>query len=53
MAASKKKTRESKLNQREIFDNIKSKAKEAIQNRKKVNYVIDLQSYLEASWTLI
>nr|CAG4650111.1 EOG090X04ZD [Sida crystallina] len=42
MAASKRK-RESK----QIFDDIKVKTKEIIQNRKKVNHIIDFQTHLE------
>lgn len=49
MAASSTRKRESKQNQREIFEVIKSKTKEVIQSRKNVNNIIDIQSNLEVS----
>lgn len=45
MATSTKK-RDLKQN-RDILDSIKSKTKEIIQNRKKVNHIIDIQLCLE------
>jgi hypothetical protein len=49
MAASSTRKRESKQNQREIFDSIKLKTKEVIQSRKNINNIIDIQSNLEVS----
>nr|CAG4641647.1 EOG090X04ZD [Eurycercus lamellatus] len=40
-------TKNSKQNQREIFATIKQKTKEIIQNRKKINHIIDIQCNLE------
>ena len=48
MAASKRK-RESK----QVFDEIKAKTKEIINNRKKINSVIDLLSFLEVHSNLV
>ena len=47
MAAPSRKTRESKQNQREIFENIKLLTKEVIQSRKNINHIIDIQINLE------
>ncbi len=41
--------RESKQNQREIFESIKIKTKEVIQSRKNINHIIDIQTNLEVS----
>ena len=49
MAAPSTRKRDSKLNQREIFDTIKLKTKEVIQNRKHINHIIDIQLYLEVN----
>ena len=43
------KKRDSKQNHRETLDSIKSKTKEIIQNRKKINHIIDIQLLLEVS----
>nr|CAG4649283.1 EOG090X04ZD [Scapholeberis mucronata]SVE93582.1 EOG090X04ZD [Scapholeberis mucronata] len=48
MAASSTRKRDSKQNQREIFETIKLKTKEVIQNRKNVNHIIDIQTHLES-----
>jgi hypothetical protein len=47
MAAPSTRKRESKQNQREIFDSIKLQTKEVIQSRKNINNIIDIQSNLE------
>lgn len=44
MAASKR-----KRDLKHVFEDIKTKTKEVIQNRKKINHVIGLQCYLEVS----
>lgn len=49
MAAPSTRKRDSKQNQREIFDTIKLKTKEVIQNRKNINHIIDIQLYLEVN----
>ncbi|XP_046460715.1 nucleolar complex protein 4 homolog B-like [Daphnia pulex] len=48
MAAPSTRKRESKQNQREIFDSIKLQTKEVIQSRKNINNIIDIQSNLES-----
>ena len=50
MAAISTRKRESKQNQREIFDSIKLKTKEVIQSRKNINNIIDIQQNLEVSF---
>ena len=46
MAAANRK-REAKQSQRENFVDIKVKTKEVLQDRKKINHLIDLQAYIE------